>query len=467
MKKNWLSKTVLIAVAIFVLHTVQAQQVNNFSVKQAADYSAKNAVQVKNALVDVKIQEQFNKEITSAAYPQVNGSISLNYFPAIAVQSLPDFISPSVYGVLVDQGVKDGSGNTIKFPADGFGNINAQFGTKYNASGGIDVSQLLFDGQVFIGLQARKAGLEFYRKSVEVTQEQIKANVHKIYYQLVVGKKQLESFDANIERLDKLLHDVTELYKNGFAERLDIDKVTVQLTNLKTEKMKVENQIAAGNAGLKFLMGMPQKEILVLTDTLDEQELKNGILEETINYNDRKEIQFLNVAKQLGEYNIRRYKLSYLPTVAAFGSFSKNAQRNQFNFFNNGEWFSTAVVGLKISIPIYDGGNKKAKMNKAKYDLEKTNNNIAQVKELIDNDIEQAKLKMKSALLTMDNQKKNIDLAKRVYGTTKLKFEQGLGSNSEIYNAFADLRLAQNNYYSALYDAISAKIDYLKTIGKL
>jgi outer membrane protein len=467
MKKNWLSKTVLITAAIFALHTVQAQQVNNFSVKQAADYSAKNSIQVKNALVDVKIQEQFNKEITSAAYPQVNGSLALNYFPAIAVQALPDFISPSVYNVLVDQGVKDANGNAIKFPAGGFGNIAAQFGTKYNASGGIDVSQLLFDGQVFIGLQARKAGLDFYQKNVEVTQEQIKANVHKIYYQLVVGQAQLESFDANIQRLDKLLHDVTELFKNGFAERLDIDKVTVQLINLKTEKLKVENQLAAGNAGLKFLMGMPQKDVLVLTDTLNEQELKNGILEETINYNDRKEIQFLNVAKQLGEYNVRRYKLSYLPTVAAFGSFSKNAQRNQFNFFNNGEWFTTAVIGLKVSVPIYDGGNKKAKMNKVKYELEKTNNNITQLKELIDNDVEQAKLKMKNALLTMDNQKKNIELAKRVYSTTKLKFEQGLGSNSEIYNSFADLRVAQNNYYSALYDAITAKIDYLRTIGKL
>jgi outer membrane protein len=467
MKKNWLSKIALLAVAVIASTAGHTQQTNSFSIKQCADYGMKNSVQVKNALADVKIQEQFNKEITAAAYPQVNGSIALNYFPAIAVQSLPDFISPSVYGVLVDQGVRDGSGNTIKFPADGFGNINAQFGTKFNASGGIDVSQLLFDGQVFVGLQARKAGLDFYQKSVEVTQEQIKANIHKIYYQLVVGQKQLESFDANIERLEKLLHDITELFKNGFAERLDIDKVTVQITNLKTEKIKVENQLAAGNAGLKFLMGMPQKEVLVLTDTLNEQELKNGILEETVNYNDRKDIQFLNVAKQLGEYNIRRYKLSYLPTVAAFGSFNKNAQRNEFNFFNRGEWFSTAVVGLKISVPIYDGGNKRAKMNKAKYELEKTNNNIAQLKELIDNDIEQAKIKMKNALLTMDNQKKNIELAKKVYGTTKLKFEQGLGSNSEIYNAFADLRVAQNNYYGALFDAISAKVDYLKTIGKL
>lgn len=467
MKRNLLNKVVLVVGALAAVQVALAQQVNNFTVAQSVAYGTKNAIQVKNALLDVRTQEQLNKEITSAAFPQVSGSVSTNYFPAIPVQTLPDFISPSVYQVLVDQGVKDGSGNTIQFPAGGFGSIPARFGTKYTASGGIDVSQLLFDGQVFIGLQARKAGLEFYRKNVEVTQEQIKANIYKVYYQLVVGKKQLESFDANIERLNKLLHDVTELYKNGFAEKLAIDKVTVQLNNLKTEKVKVQNMLDAGNAGLKFLMGMPQKETLMLTDTLSEQELKQGILEEAVGYDNRKEIQFLNIAKQLGEYNIKRYKLSYLPTVAAFGSFSKNAQRNQFNFFGKGDWFTTALIGLKISVPIYDGGNKRAKLNKAKIELERTNNNIDQLKQLIDSDVEQAKIKMKTALLTMDNQKQNIELAQKVYGTTKLKYEQGLGGNDEVYNAFADLRVAQNNYYSALYDAINAKIDYLKTVGKL
>lgn len=467
MKKNWLNRVVFATLAMVLAQVGFAQQENRFSVTQCVDYGAKNSIQVKNALLDVKLQEQLNKEITSAAYPQLNGNIGSNYYPAIPVQTLPDFISPSVYQVLVDQGVKDGSGNAIQFPAGGFGSIPAQFGTKFTATGGVDLSQLLFDGQVFVGLQARKASLDFYRKNVEVTQEQIKANIYKVYYQLVVGKKQLESFDANLERLAKLHHDVSELFKNGFAEKLDIDKVTVQIGNLKTEKIKVENMLAAGLAGLKFLMGMPQKEGLVLTDTLSEQELKKGILEEAVSYDNRKEIQYLNIAKKLGEYNIKRYKLSYLPTVAAFGSFSKNAQRNEFNFFGRGDWFSTGVIGFKISIPIYDGGNKRAKLEQARLNLEKTNNNIAQLKEVIDNDIEQAKVKMKTAILTMDNQNTNIELAQKVYATTKLKFEQGLGSNSEIYNAFADLRVAQNNYYSSLYDAIDAKIDYLKTVGKL
>ena len=113
---------------------------------------------------------------------------------------------------------------------------------KHNATGGVQLNQLLFDGQVFVGLQARETVLKFQQKNVEVTEEMIKANIYKIYYQLVVSKTQVELLDANIARFEKLLKDTRIIYENGFAEKLDVDKVSVGLTNLQTEKRKVLNQ---------------------------------------------------------------------------------------------------------------------------------------------------------------------------------------------------------------------------------
>ncbi len=466
MKKLWL-RNITSAILVLLHAGAFAQQQNSFTIKQAVDYAAQNATQVKNALLDVKIQEQANKQITSAAYPQVTGSIGVTHYPKIPVQSLPNFISPATYQVLIDEGVRNGAGAPIAFPPGGFGTIAAQFGVPWTASGGIDVSQLLFDGQVFVGLQARDAVMEFYRKTADVTQEQIKANVIKIYYQLVVGKTQLTSVDANIALLEKLLKDTKEIYKNGFAEKLDVDKATVQLNNLNTEKVKIENVLKAGNSGLKFLMGMPQQDVLVLTDTLSEETIKDNILNEAYDYKNRKEFQLMTVAEKLGNYNIKRYKLSKLPTVAAFGTYSKNAQRDKFNFFNNGDWFPTAIVGLKISVPIFDGFKKNALIQQSKFELQKTQNSIDQLKQNIDYDVEQSRIKMTSALLTLDNQKKNITLAESVYNTTKKKYEQGLGSTLEIFMAQTEFKVAQNNYYSALYDAITAKIDWQKATGKL
>ncbi len=446
---------------------VNAQKVNSFSLKQAVDYAIKNSPEVKNALLDIQIQKQSNREITAIALPQLNGNVSGNHFFDIPVTTLPDFISPSVYNVLVDNGVVDGSGNPITFPANGFGSVPAKFGTPWNMSAGMDVSQILFDGQVFVGLKARNTVMNLASQSAEVTKEQIKANVYKLYYQLVVGNKQAGSIDANIERFEKLLADTKEIYKNGFAEKLDVEKVEVQLNNLKTEKEKIRNQLQMGNSALKFLINIPQQDELVLTDTLNANEIKALSIADSLQFNNRKEYQQITTALKLNDFNIKRYQLSKIPTIAAFASYSKNAQRNEFNFFNKGDWFSTTLVGVKVAVPIFDGNARNARIQKAKYEYEKTKNLKERLEQVIAMETSNATQKLNSGLATLQNQETNVVLAEKVYNSTKMKYEQGLGSNMEIYNAQTELKVAQNNYYGSLYDVIIAKIDYLKAIGKL
>jgi outer membrane protein TolC len=442
-------------------------QTHAFSAKEAVDYALNNAVQVKNALLDIKLQQQTNKGITAAALPHLFASGSINYNPNVAVQTFPNFIAQSTYGVLVKENVKNGSGQPITLPSDNdFGLIQAAFGSKYTLNAGIDLNQILFDGQVFVGLQARKASIKNMELTADVTKEQIKANVYKIYYQLVVGQRQIGTLDANIANYEKLLHDTREIYKNGFAEKLDVDKVQVQLSNLQTQKLKAQNQIDAGIEGLKFLMNMPQQDKLILTDTLSDAEIKANILDENFNYEDRKEVQQLETLMELGKFNVKRYKLSKLPTLSLAGNYSKSAQRQEFDFFK-GPYFTSSFIALRLNVPIFDGGERNANIASAKLNLMKMNNNMDQLKASIENDVTQSRINMKSAILTMDTQKKNIELAQQVYNSTKLKYEQGLGSNQEISTAQADLVTAQNNYYSSLYDAIIAKIDFLKAAGKL
>ncbi len=457
--------SLLVIACIAFTGIVTAQSTNEFTVQQAVDYAKKNATQVKSALLDIELQRQQNREFTAAAYPKLNASTAINYFPNVAVQSFPNFISAATYGVLAQEGVRDGNGNTITPPSD-FGFVQAQFGTKYNLNAGIDLSQILFDGQVFVGLQARKAALELAAQQVAVTEEMINVNVQKIYYQLVVAKQQMGSIDANISRFEKLLADTKEIYKQGFAERLDIDKVNVQLNNILTEKIKLQNQIDAGLTGLKFLMNMPQADSLVLTDTLSNEMIADNLLDNNYNASDRKEYQLLQTSKKLGEYDVKRYKLSALPTAVLFGNYAKQAQRNQFDFYK-GQYFTSSNIGIKISVSIFDGYARKAKLESAKLRLQKTNLNIAQLEQSIASDVKTSTINMASALATINQQKKNMDLAEKVYNTTKIKYEQGLGSNQEIYTAQAELRVAQNNYYASFYDAVIAKINYQKATGKL
>lgn len=438
-----------------------------FSVQQAIDFAKKNNVQVKNALLDIRNQEAVNREITAAAYPKLNGSLSSTYNPNIATQVIPNFISPATYQVLIDEGVKNGTGNPITMPSD-FGFIPAQFGTKYSATVGLSLQQLLFDGQVFVGLQARKTSIDWANSNAEVVDEAIRTNIYKVYYQLVVGRTQLDLLNANIELISKLQRDTRIMFENGFAEKLDVDKVSVQLANLQTEKNKVVNALSNGYYGLKVLIGMPVKDELILTDSISDTEIKEGMLEnQEYSYEDRKDFQFAQLGRRLNEFNVRRYKLSLLPTVSLSGNYAKNAQRNKWDFFGKGDWFTISSVTASIQVPIFNGFFTRAKIQQASIALQKTDNQIEALKLSIDNEVVAARNNFNTAISSLDYQKKNMALADTVYQQTKKKYEVGTGSQTEINSAQTDLKLAQTNYINALYDAIIARIDYLKATGKL
>jgi outer membrane protein TolC len=444
MKKNLILVTLFFATAAFAQ---EVKTVHAFSLADAVNYAQKNNVQVKNALLDIDIQIQTNKEIASAALPTIGSSVGGTDFLTIPTSLLPGQIFGGAPGTF----------------------IPVQFGTKFNANYGANFNQILFDGQVFIALQARATSLDWKRKNAALTEENIKANIYKIYYQLSASKTQLNILDANIERLQKLANDAAAMYKSGFAEKLDVDKVNVQLNNLQTEKLKANNSVTIGFMGLKMLMGMPVKDSLVLTDIIDESNLSADVLyEDNFEYGIRKDFQYLTTIKKLSAYNVKRYQLSFLPTITMNGAYTKNAQRTKFDFFDKkGSWFETSLIGLNVNFPLFNGGARLARINKAKLELQQVDNQMAALKNNIDNELSQAKLSYMSSVATVNFQKKNMQLAENVYSQTKKKFEAGTGSNTEISAAQADLVAAQNNFMNALYAALIAKVDLLKASGKL
>jgi outer membrane protein len=451
-KKGRRLRLILPATLLLIALHIRAQQpsataarpIHEFSLAEAVDYSAKNSVLVKNALLDYQIQQQSNRATTSQALPQVTGNLGVTDYIQIPTTLIPgEFV---------------GQPGTF---------IPLKFGTKWNSTGGVTLSQVLFDGQVFVGLQARQASLDYYRKRQEITEQLLRANIHKIYYQLLIGKWQIEQIDANIANQESLLHNSTEMFKNGFAEQLDVDKATVQLANLESEKIQTVYNISNGYLGLKVLMGMPVQDSVRLTDTLTYDMIRDAVLSDNYKYTDRRDYQLLQINRTLNEYDVKRYKKEYIPTAKLNANYAQNQYVNSFDLGQKNSWYPTSYFGVSVNIPIFDGFYKDANVRQAKFKLQQTMNNMDSLKIRIDNDVEEAQLRFTAALATLDYQKKNMDLSERVYAQTRKKYEQGLGSNQEITTALSDQKTAQANYFNALYSAIAARVDYLNAIGKL
>jgi outer membrane protein TolC len=467
-------RTLAWIMALFAFSTAHAQQdstpkIHYLNAQQASELALKQRIEILSAQIDIKNQEAFNKEVTGAAYPQIKGSLGISRAFAIPVTVLPDFISPAVYNVLSNEGIKDGNGNPITWD----GKVNtfpAQFGVPWQASLGVSVQQLLFQPDVFIGLKARSVALDLYENQLLVVKDSVKSNVLQAYYGVLIAERGLQFTKESRDRLSKLYSDQEQLYKNGFIEKLDLDKTKVNLNNITTTVTRLNNIIALSYSGLKFALGLPQRDTLHLTDTLSMEQIKKDVfaLENDFKYDARSEIQAFNTSNKLLELQIRRYKMGALPTVAAYWNLQTNAQRQRFDFYDTKDrWFFSNMAGINLSVPITDGWQRRNKVKQAQYALDKSNLQIDQFKQVIDLQIVSSRTSFTNALEALNAQIENKELAERVFENTKLKYERGLGSSFEVLQTETSLQDALNNYYQAMYNAVLAKINYLRALGKL
>src|ERR1043165_5425574 len=245
----------------------QAQQRYELTVKEAVDLAYKNVVEIKNAQLDYKLQEAKNREILGSAYPQLSGAVSANHYLKLPAILFPDATSSAVYQILKNEGVNGASGPITKVPEPSLREVSFQ--QPWNLTAGATVSQLLFQPDVFVGLQARETALNLSREAIEVAKEKIKDSAYKDYIPILVSEKQLWFVNQNIERLQKLYHDDSVMYKNGFAERLDLDKVQVQLNNLYVFRSTLEGAVNISYAALKLSLGIPQTDVVELKEELN------------------------------------------------------------------------------------------------------------------------------------------------------------------------------------------------------
>ncbi|MCW3107602.1 MAG: hypothetical protein JWQ09_2108, partial [Segetibacter sp.] len=287
------------------------------------------------------------------------------------------------------------------------------------------------------------------------------------YYAILIAEKQSNFLKGGIERLQKLYHDDSIMFKNGFAERLDLDKVQVQLTNLQTSLSVLDNSIKLAYAALKYSVGISQNDTVVLKEALTTKEIKRNVLDDNFQYENRKEIQAIAYSRRLQELDVKRYKMGYLPTLSAAVTYTYQGMGPKFITDKSTIWFKSSFVGLNLNVPIFDGFQRKYKVQQAQLNLQKVDNAVENLKQVIDLQQTASKESLKNALLNLDAQQRNVQLAENVYNTTKKKFEAGIGSSFEVLQADNDWQTAQSNYFTGLYNAIIAKISYQSSLGKL
>lgn len=417
------------------------------SMEDAMSYAVKNNIIAKNARIDILIQEARNAEITGLALPHVK-----------AEGQYTDYLNPMksfVPGEFI--------GQPGKF-------IPVQFTPKYTVTAAGSASQLLFDGSVMVALQAREAVMKLFEQNAQLTEENIRYEVQRAYYGFIIANRQYDILKAALTNARAILGDITAMRDAGFVEKIDVDRTMLQVNNLATDSIRIGSLMTLSEQLLKFRMGMDIDQPIVLTDTAVDETVNEAraILGGEVDYNNRTEFSLAQSQLRLNEYDLKRHKLSGLPTLAAFASagynFSTNEFSDVFQFYDLYQFNS--LWGLNLSFPIFDGNQRRNRVKQAKLIVEKSENDIENLKLGIDFEAAQSKTSLRNSLLALESQRKNMQLGNTVLDLARRKYKEGVGSNIEVTQAQSELLNAQNNYFAALLTVMNAQTDLKKALGQ-
>lgn len=398
-------------------------------------YAIKNQPFIQQSVIDERIAENNVRSRLADWYPQINFNYNLQHNFIIQTSII--------------------AGNPVRL---GVNNISA---------GQFTLSQAIFNRDVLLAKRTRGDVLLQANQNTTFNKIDLAVNVSKAFYDVLATTEQIRVSEEDIVRLERSLKDAQNQYQSGVADKIDFKRATISLNNTKAAKKSNEEVLKGKMEYLKSLMGYPLGNDLKIS--YDSLQLERETILDTLQgpeVNSRIEFQQLATQRRLLESNLQYNKMSFLPTISANGAYNLNYQNNRFGdlYGNN---FPNSFAALTLSLPLYQGGKRKANINTAEWQVKRVDLDIQNLKLNVNSEYANALGYYKGSFANLLAQKENVDLAREVYDVIQLQYRSGIKTYLEVITSETDLRLARINYYNALYQVLANKIDVQKALGQL
>lgn len=428
-------------VILFFPSSLSAQQNKNDTALQEATlqncihYAIQHNPDIQNAILDQEITEATIKSKLSEWYPQVGFNYNLQH--------------------------------NFQLPTAIFNNSAIHTGTSDASGAFFGATQNIFSQDALLASRSARDVRQFSAQNTKEQDINLAALVSKAFYDLILTVQQIKVTEEDIVRNAQSLKDAFYQYQNGITDKTDYKRATIALNNAKAQKKSDDESLKGKYAYLKELMGYPDSNNIELV--YDSAQMEKEIFIDTsqnIDYNNRIEVQLLQTQKKLQQYNLQYYKWGFLPQVSAFGNYNFNYLSNNFGKLYN-ENYPNSYIGVMLSLPIFEGGKRLQQIKQAQFQLSQVDNSIKSFQNKINTQYQEAMAAYKSNLYDYYSLKENLSLANEVYHVIRLQYRAGVKAYLEVITAETDLRTAQINYYNALYQVLSSKIDVAQSLGNI
>ena len=446
--------TALLACTVQFSASAQNNQAvtTTLSLKQAQDYAIKNNAGSRNAVLDMEIARKKIWETKAMGMPQVNAQANYQHLFKVPEMSLGGI-------TILKSDLPDGTpvmsediGNSVYLGYQAMPPI--QLGVKNNTTLDITVSQLIFSGEYIVGLQATKIFYLMTEQKKAKTEIELKEFVANWYATALLLERNLEVMKKSLDNTKKTLSDMQQMYKQGLIENTDVDQLEFVSLSLANGVNSMSRQLDYTMDVMKFQLGMPFDENIILTDQLES--FADNINLETLvasqfNINNNLDYQILANSEAISRLNLRREQSTFLPNLAAVYRHSEKMKKPEFDFNPKD------VFQISMNIPIFSSGMRNVKVQQREMELQQVINTRNNASNGLQLENINARNNISTAYEKYVNDKRNIELTKRIYDKTLIRFNEGLASSKDISDNLAQYLNAQNSLYSSIFSLISAK----------
>jgi outer membrane protein TolC len=372
-------------------------------------------------------------------FPQVNASV--NYTDYIALPTM--IIPPGTFG-------PDDPGSEVRF------------GTKYNVNAEANATQLIFDGQYIVGVQASRTLLEKTEQQFIKNKLDMYEAVSAAYYRVLVMEGTLAILDSTMSYMQDMLYETRITYEAGFAEETDVDQLQLIVSDLEANIILTQTQVQIAYAYLNFLCGLKIDDQIVVADELDDllaQIDYSALLNDPFNYENNIDYRLLKTQQHIAQLQLKLEKSEYLPSLAAFISVGTQAQRNSFNFIDTQEkWYGSSFWGVEMSIPIWSSGIRSARVQQAKINIDKLGIADEQLRTGLTIQVRTAQSEFNNAYLVMQNKYLAMNTAGKILRITSEKYKEGISTSLDLLQANNQFLTNTSDYIIAMQEVLIKKL---------
>jgi outer membrane protein TolC len=337
------------------------------------------------------------------------------------------------------------------------------YNSKNDVSLSIGVQQLLFDMKVFRALEASRQYRAMTETIYEASRQGVLTAAKQLYYQTVLLDEVYKVKAATQQNAHDTYLEIQKKYDNELASELDVLQAEVNWKINIPEETKAERNRDIALSNLKFLAGINTEEVVILTDTLSTtpSAVKDVQMGEILS--SRPDYQAMRGELTLRDINISATRAEFYPSLSASLGYGWTASSDSFEF-DDGTGLLQA--GLSLTVPIYYGGSRFAKMEQVRLEKERSQVSLIKKQDEIQTQINNLQLLLDESSSRIISAETTLETAVKAYNIMEISSLNGLATQLDLKDARLNLSGAQLNYYSAIYDYLDSYFQWQQAIGE-